>query len=123
MELQQKTGRYLLYAIGEIVLVVVGILIALQINNLNEGRKDQHRRLELIGELKRDSILNLERIDDALERADLIMGGYERFLEAAGSKSTDASMEEMQQAIDKAFKALIFNQFRGALIRLVQPET
>jgi len=34
-----KTGKYLKYAIGEIVLVVIGILIALQINNWNEERK------------------------------------------------------------------------------------
>lgn len=34
-----KTGRYLKYAIGEIVLVVIGILIALSINNWNENRK------------------------------------------------------------------------------------
>jgi len=31
---ENKTGKYFLYAIGEIVLVVIGILIALQINNL-----------------------------------------------------------------------------------------
>ncbi|MDO1501191.1 DUF6090 family protein [Winogradskyella maritima] len=36
---QNKTGRYFKYAIGEIILVVIGILIALQINNWNEDRK------------------------------------------------------------------------------------
>ena len=36
---QNKTGNYFKYAIGEIVLVVIGILIALQINNWNENRK------------------------------------------------------------------------------------
>ncbi len=36
-----KTGKYLKYAIGEILLVVFGILIALQINNWNEDRKDK----------------------------------------------------------------------------------
>lgn len=35
-----KTGKYFKYAIGEIVLVVIGILIALSINNWNENRKD-----------------------------------------------------------------------------------
>ena len=37
---QNKTGKYLKYAIGEIILVVIGILIALQINNWNENRKE-----------------------------------------------------------------------------------
>ena len=35
---QNKTGKYLKYAIGEIVLVVIGILIALQINTWNQHR-------------------------------------------------------------------------------------
>jgi hypothetical protein len=37
---KNKTGKYLKYAIGEIILVVIGILIALQINNWNENRKN-----------------------------------------------------------------------------------
>ena len=36
-----KTGKYFKYAIGEIVLVVIGIIIALQVNNWNESRKDR----------------------------------------------------------------------------------
>src|SRR6056300_608058 len=39
---QNKTGKYLKYAIGEIVLVVIGILIALSINNWNETKKEHH---------------------------------------------------------------------------------
>ena len=55
---KNKTANYLKYAIGEIVLVVIGILIALQINNWNEERKDQLRLknhyLELLNELNND---------------------------------------------------------------------
>jgi hypothetical protein len=53
-------GRYFKYAIGEIVLVVIGILIALQINNWNESRKNQvlikNYTENLIKDLKKDSI-------------------------------------------------------------------
>ena len=38
---ENKMSKYLLYAIGEIILVVIGILIALQINNWNQNQKDQ----------------------------------------------------------------------------------
>jgi Family of unknown function (DUF6090) len=38
---ENKTSKYLKYAIGEIVLVVIGILIALSINNWNEDRKEE----------------------------------------------------------------------------------
>lgn len=39
--MNNNTGKYLKYAIGEIVLVVIGILIALSINNWNENRKKE----------------------------------------------------------------------------------
>lgn len=47
-----KTAKYLKYAIGEIVLVVIGILIALQINNWNEKRKLTLEETKLLKELK-----------------------------------------------------------------------
>ncbi|MEZ2414815.1 DUF6090 family protein [Muriicola sp. E247] len=58
---ENKVSRYLLYAIGEIILVVIGILIALQINNWNEGKKEaKMARNYLIGiknDLKKDNDL------------------------------------------------------------------
>lgn len=38
---ENKFNKYLIYAIGEIILVVIGILIALQINNNNEAKKNE----------------------------------------------------------------------------------
>lgn len=47
-----QAGRYLKYAIGEIVLVVIGILIALQVNNWNENRKKLELSQQTIANLK-----------------------------------------------------------------------
>jgi hypothetical protein len=49
-----KTANYLKYAIGEILLVVIGILIALQINNWNELRKQRLEELETLKNIKSD---------------------------------------------------------------------
>jgi len=49
-----KTTKYFKYAIGEIVLVVIGILIALQINNWNENRKESIAENEFIKGVKND---------------------------------------------------------------------
>jgi hypothetical protein len=46
-----KTGKYFKYAVGEIVLVVIGILIALQINNWNEQRKDRIIEKQILDEM------------------------------------------------------------------------
>ena len=48
---ENKTGKYLKYAMGEIVLVVIGILIALQINIWNENRKTRTLEKKLLNEL------------------------------------------------------------------------
>lgn len=47
-----KTGKYLKYAIGEIVLVVIGILIALSINNWNENRKERIAEIKMLENFK-----------------------------------------------------------------------
>lgn len=47
-----KTGRYLKYAIGEIILVVIGILIALQINTWRENQKIKKLEIDTLTELK-----------------------------------------------------------------------
>lgn len=59
--LGKKTRRYLSYAVGELVLVVFGILIALQINNWNESRIEQRQISDyahaLINDLERDLVM------------------------------------------------------------------
>jgi hypothetical protein len=47
-----RTGRYFKYAIGEIVLVVIGILIALQVNNWNEYRKQRQIEVKVLKEME-----------------------------------------------------------------------
>lgn len=59
---EQKFSQYLLYAIGEIVLVVIGILIALQINNWNEERKAASLELAMLKNLHDDIKDNVARI-------------------------------------------------------------
>jgi hypothetical protein len=78
--MENKTSKYLKYAIGEIVLVVIGILIALQINNWNQDRinKDYEQKMlhELVEDLKLDTTyLNgqFKRIELFKESVDLIL--------------------------------------------------
>ena len=56
-----KTKTYLKYAIGEIALVVIGILIALQINNWNTRDKQSHTELKILEAMKEN--LNSDIID------------------------------------------------------------
>jgi hypothetical protein len=62
-------GKYFKYAIGEIILVVIGILIALQINNWNENRKLLKRAENYKTTIKNDLVLDTMSIDSLIKRA------------------------------------------------------
>ena len=62
-----KFSKYLLYAIGEILLVVIGILIALQINNWNEDRKRRAVEIKIYKEIFYDLSETLTDINNDLE--------------------------------------------------------
>jgi hypothetical protein len=55
--------KYSRYAIGEIVLVVIGILIALQINNWNEDRKSRQVEFITLNEIKKNIEANIQNMD------------------------------------------------------------
>ena len=62
-----KTGKYFKYAIGEILLVVIGILIALQINNWNENRKQNNLETVYLKSLKEEFQTNLKEVDRVMQ--------------------------------------------------------
>ena len=69
---ENKTGKYLKYAIGEIILVVIGILIALSINNWNEEIKNRAFEKEILEQIRANLIkdkLTLESIQANFENA------------------------------------------------------
>jgi hypothetical protein len=63
---QNKTGKYLKYAIGEVVLVVIGILIAISINSWNENRISRNKEILLLKELNNEFKLNKIQLDSAI---------------------------------------------------------
>ena len=70
---ENKFSRYLIYAIGEIILVVIGILIALSINNWNEQRKEIIQEQKILLQLKLEFNKNLEQLDEKISmRLDIL---------------------------------------------------
>ncbi len=61
--IEGKTGNYLKYAIGEIVLVVIGILIALQINSWNQTRLDRIEEKNILAKLHDEFLENKTEVD------------------------------------------------------------
>ncbi|MBT8297956.1 MAG: hypothetical protein KJO52_06440 [Maribacter sp.] len=65
-----SAGRYLKYAIGEIILVVIGILIALQINNWNETRKMDIKEAIYLSDLKTDLKQSQTSLNRVIKKTD-----------------------------------------------------
>jgi hypothetical protein len=63
---KNKTGKYLKYAIGEIVLVVIGILIALSINNWNENRLKSKKEKIVLANIHKEFKENKMQLDTVL---------------------------------------------------------
>jgi hypothetical protein len=72
---ENKTGRYLTYAIGEIILVVIGILIALGINNWNQNQNQIRREITSLNNLVLD-------IEDQIDVLDTYIKVEEEFYES-----------------------------------------
>jgi hypothetical protein len=70
---KNKVTTYLLYAIGEIVLVVIGILIAVSINNWNEQQKDRVEERKILAELRNEFRANLMQLDQKITMRNQMM--------------------------------------------------
>ena len=67
---QKKVRSYIFYALGEIALVMIGILLALQVNNWNEERKEIKQEKHFLERLKADLHKDIENISNSLKAND-----------------------------------------------------
>ena len=64
--MENKTGKYFKYAIGEIVLVMIGILLALQVNNWNEDLKIRKKEKLYLERLKEEALWNIKILENQI---------------------------------------------------------
>ena len=81
-----KTGKYLKYAIGEILLVMIGILLALQVNNWNENRKQQSADLRFLETLRTELTLDTIALSQRISQYKNINLRLENTLELFNTK-------------------------------------
>jgi hypothetical protein len=84
---ENRVSKYLLYAIGEIMLVVIGILIALQINNWNDGRLQRNEERKLREDLYSEFEQNLKVLEHDITRIERVQEAQKGFLGLIRSES------------------------------------
>jgi hypothetical protein len=85
---KNKTGKYFKYAVGEIILVVIGILIALQINNWNTGKIQQRESIKLSERLYEENESNIVELKKIIKRQKRIISANLSILQLMGKDYT-----------------------------------
>ena len=89
---QNRTSKYLLYAAGEILLVVIGILIALQINNWNEARKERIQENSYLNRILSENKQDIETFSASIKNLEKGMETVENFSRALKNKGVHDSI-------------------------------
>ena len=97
--MENKTSKYLKYALGEIVLVVIGILIALQINNWNEQKKIQNDSKEFMGRLLVEIKINIQQTENEIEQETEQVNSTKKVLDMFHQKQQDLNARAFDSLI------------------------
>ena len=104
---ENRVTKYFLYAIGEILLVVIGILIALSINNNNEKNKQRAQELHYLKNIKADLQMNISHIDNYIADREVAAKNAAKILEHFEGKP----IEDYEVFIQEAISIYIWRKF------------
>lgn len=96
--IENKFSKYLLYAIGEIALVVIGILIALQINNWNENQKTKKLEIAFLENLQIDLEVDISVFNRRIKESERVMKNNYVFIHEL--YKTQENFEDFKTLID-----------------------
>ena len=105
---ENKFSKYLIYAIGEIFLVVIGILIALSINNWNENEKSRDREKLLLTNLKEEFNFNLIQLNQTKNRIDNSTDQLVKLVNLFGTETDTIGIDYLNKLINDGLWAPIF---------------
>ena len=110
---ENKLSKYLFYAIGEILLVVIGILIALSINNWNENRKNRIEEQALYGILINSLESDLDDVTDKISIVESALEAQDIFISNSFEEVKDRysvpQIEELLYALSESSRSFFPN--------------
>jgi hypothetical protein len=116
---EDKTTKYFKYAIGEIVLVVIGILIALQINNWNENRKLRKEEKQILTILKTEYLYNRLELNRSIGKAERMYQRSDSLLNMYQEEINEYDEIKLKRLIRSLISYPTFDPSNGALNDLI----
>ncbi len=116
-----KTEKYLKYAIGEIVLVVFGILIALSINNWNENKKERKEEYQALKSLHSEFIESRKRFNSNQDHNEYIFDGMRNLLKILDeNRATENLADSIYRNLNiSSWSSATFEPSRGIINSLI----
>jgi len=114
--MENKTSKYFKYAIGEIVLVVIGILIALQINNWNESQKALKKEKIYLVKLSQNIKDDISLLEDIIKTDSIIINDLKKLSEEI---LTATSIQDINLKTNSRFRYLLFNPNKTTLDNII----
>ena len=115
-----ETSKYLRYAVGEVVLVVIGILIALQVNNWNEYRKEKVEEKKILLSLHNEISNNLESLQVVIEEKNKIIDVNQYIIDNTGKNGEWKSMKPLDSLMNYiSLSGWIFVPQNGVLNEII----
>ncbi|SDB19466.1 hypothetical protein SAMN03097699_0031 [Flavobacteriaceae bacterium MAR_2010_188] len=114
-----KTLRYIKYAVGEVLLVVIGILLALQLNNWKEQRNNDLKETEFLKAINVEFKENRVQFDSVLyhHRADLYH--IDQIIAFFPIKLENSDLDSLSSHLQKTFSSWTFNPAQGSINSLL----
>ena len=100
-----KTAKYFKYALGEIILVMIGILLALQVNNWNQNRLEQNEEKEVIAKLHSDFKENKKILKEFLSEVNNQMNAQKTLMSLIGASKEDLYKHNLDSIFYVSFGA------------------
>ena len=117
--MENKTSKYLKYAIGEIILVMIGILLALQVNNWNQQRIAIQKEQLLLEALQNEFVENKAQFEKVVDRHKLAMASTQYVIAQFPIDPKTINFKTFREKMKDWGRGISFNPSQGVIRSLV----
>ena len=123
MLMENKTGKYFKYAIGEIVLVMIGILLALQVSNWNQQRLEADKEQLLLEALHQEFLENRTQLDSVVFVHERSLASTQNMISQFPINIQTINLDTLSKGLQHWGNWSTFNPSQGVIKSLVNSST
>ena len=116
---ENKFSKYLIYAIGEIILVVIGILIALQVNTWSGDKKNRTREKIILNQIHNEFLSNKTQLDSIKISNEISVAGCDAIIGLMPFKQERSTLDSIRKYYSIIANVKTFNPSNGSIESLI----